>query len=163
MATRSSRTDKRKYRASILDRLQDDDPGSKPERPPFRVQSRARYARSIIRDLQYLLNTRCTKRFDVGEVAGPRTVLDYGVDDFTHLSPQNYEDRDVISAQFRAAIEAYEPRLAINEVRVEEIEGQVRKLALRFDAMLIGGGTREPVSFGLMLDQNEGTVDLIGR
>lgn len=163
MASGFSRTDKRKYRASILDRLMDDDPGNKPERPPFRVQTRARYARSIIRDLQYLLNSRCTKRYDVGETAGPRTVMDYGVDDFTHLSPQNYEDRDVISARFREAIEAFEPRLAINEVRVEEIDGQVRKLALRFDAMLIGGGTSEPVSFGLMIDQSQGTVDLIGR
>lgn len=153
----------KKYRASILDRLMDDEPGARPERPPFRVQTRAAYARSVVRDLGYLFNTRSTKRFDVGPVAGPRTVLDYGVDDFTHLSPANYEDRDRIARSFRNAIEAYEPRLKINQVFVEEIPDQHRSLFLRFDALLLGGGMSEPVSFGLVVDQSEGTVELSGR
>lgn len=153
----------KKYRASVLDRLIDDEPGAKPERPPFRVQTRSQYARAVVRDLGYLFNTRTTKRFDVGDVAGPRTVLDYGVDDFTHLSPANYEDRDVIARSFRSAIEAYEPRLRINEVIVEELVDKHRSLLIRFDAMLIGGGTTEPVSFGLVVDQSEGTVELSGR
>lgn len=153
----------KKYRASILDRLMDDEPGARPERPPFRVQNKAQYARSIVRDLEFLFNTRTTKRFDVGPVAGPRTVLDYGVDDFTHLSPANYEDRDRIAKSFRHAIQAYEPRLRINDVIVEEIADKHRSLLLRFDALLLGGGVSEPVSFGLVVDQSEGTVKLSGR
>lgn len=153
----------KKYRASILDRLIDDEPGARPERPPFRVQSKAQYARSIIRDLERLFNTRTTERFDVGPIAGPRTVLDYGVDDFTHLSPANYEDRDTISSSFRSAIEAFEPRLKINDVIVDEVPDKHRSLLLRFDALLLGGGVSEPVSFGLVVDQSEGTVALSGR
>lgn len=151
------------YRASILDRLIDDDPGDKPERPPFRVQSKPQYARSVVRDLQHLFNTRCNHRFDVGPIAGPRNVLDYGVDDFTHLSPQNFEDRDRVARTFRDAIVAFEPRLRINKVIVEEIPEQKRVLLIKFDALLIGGGTSEPVSFGLMVNQSEGTVQLSGR
>lgn len=151
------------YRASILDRLIDDDPGERPERPPFRVQSKAQYARSIVRDLQDLFNTRCTHRYDVGPVAGPRSVLDFGIDDFTHLSPQNFEDRDRVARVFREAIQAFEPRLQINRVFVEEVPEHQRVLLIKFDAMLLGGGTTEPVSFGLLVNQSEGTVKLSGR
>lgn len=153
----------KKYRASILDRLIDEEPGAKPERPPFRVQNRAQYAGSIVRDLERLFNSRTTKRFDVGPVAGPRTVLDYGVDDFTHLSPANYEDRDFIARSFKSAIIAFEPRLQINDVLVEEIEGRHRALLLRFDGKLLGGGSSEPVSFGLVVDPSSGSVELSGR
>jgi len=153
----------KKYRASILDRLIDEEPGARPERPPFRVYTKSQYARSIIRDLGRLFNTRTTRRFDVGPIAGPRTVLDYGVDDYTHLSPANYEDRDSIARSFRSAIEAYEPRLKINEVIVDEIPDKHRSLLLRFDALLLGGGVSEPVSFGLVVDQSEGKVELSGR
>lgn len=153
----------KKYRASILDRLMDDEPGARPERPPFRVQNKPQYARSIVRDLGYLFNSRTTKRWDVGPVAGPRTVLDYGIDDYTHLSPANYEDRDTIAKVFREAIEAFEPRLKINDVIVEEIPEQKRKLLLRFDALMLGGGVVEPVSFGVVVNQSEGTVELRGR
>lgn len=151
------------YRASILDRLMDDEPGAPPERPPFRVQRKPQYARSIVRDLVYLFNTRCTRRYDVGPVAGPRTVLDYGVDDFTHLSPQNYEDRNQLAKWLREAVIAYEPRLKISEVTITEVEGKQRVLKVRFDGMLLGGGTSEPVSFGLLVNQSEGTVELGGR
>jgi len=153
----------RKYRASLIDRLMDDDPGSKPERPPFRAQNRGEYARSLIRDLGFLFNSRTTKRFDIGPIAGPRSVLDYGIDDYTHLSPANYEDRTTIARHFESAIRAYEPRLQINKVTVEQVPEQHRQLLIRFDAVLVGGGTTEPVSFGLVVDQSQGTVELSGR
>lgn len=154
----------KKYRASVFDRLIDEEAGSnRPERPPFRVQTKPQYARSIIRDLGYLFNTRTTKRFDVGPVAGPRTVLDYGIDDYTHLSPANWEDRNLIARHFRSAIEAYEPRLKINDVIVEEVADKHRRLFIRFDALLLGGDMSEPVSFGITVDQSEGTVELGGR
>lgn len=151
------------YRASLLDRLMDDEPGGKPERPPFRVQTRSEYARALVRDLNFLFNTRTTKRWDLGEVAGPRSSLDFGVDDFTHLSPQNYEDRNSIARIFREAIVAFEPRLRIGDVTVEPVPGHPRSVVLRFDAELLGGDSPEPVSFGLRVDQSEGTVKFDGR
>ena len=152
----------RKVRASVLDRLLDDEPSSGAERPPFRVQNRSAFARSMIRDLSLLLNTRTTERFDVGE-AGPRTVLDYGVDDFTHLAPASYDDRRVIARHVKDAIAAFEPRLKVRRLAVEPLEGKPSVCSVYVEAYLEAEGIREPVSFRAVFDTNEGSVEVNGR
>ena len=152
----------RKFSASLLDRLMDDDPNGAVEKPPLRVFSRGEFARNLIRDVSWLLNTRVTERFDVGEEAGPRTVLDYGIDDWSHLSPANYEHRDLLAKNVQEAIMAFEPRLAINRVQADLIPGRGRTLRLRFDALIVADGAKEPVSFDLVIDRNTGTVNFDG-
>ena len=152
----------RKVRASILDRLLDDNPDGPPEKPPFRTQSRGRFANSLIRDLGLLLNTRTTKRFDVGEEAGTRTVLDYGVDDYAHLSPASEADRMLIERQIKSAIKYFEPRLQVTRIRVVPVEGKHRQCELRVWALLWADTVREPVSFRVALNMQEGTTTVHG-
>lgn len=153
----------RKVRASLLDRLLDDAPDSGPEKPPLRTQPRNRFAISLVRDLGLLLNTRSTKRFDVGKDAGTRSVLDYGVDDYTHMSPQSEPDRRTIEKHVREAITAFEPRLVNPKIRCEPVEGHHRQCVLRISAWLWAETTREPVSFSIMLDLQEGEARVYGR
>ncbi len=151
----------RKVRASLLDRLLDDEPSSGPERPPFRVMTRNAFARTMIRDLSYLLNTRTTERFDVGE-AGPRSVLDYGVDDFTHLAPASYDDQRLVARYVKDAITAFEPRLEVKRLVVEPLEGKPTMCSVYVEAYLNAEGIREPVSFRAVFDTNQGSVEVHG-
>lgn len=152
----------RKVRASLLDRLMDDEPSGAVERPPFRVQTRNQFTRSMIRDLTWLLNTRTTERFDVGE-AGPRSVLDYGVDDFTHLTPASYDDQRLVARQVKDAITAFEPRLDVRRLSVEPIDGKPGMCAVFVEAILNADGVREPVSFRAVLNTKEGSAEVHGR
>ncbi len=152
----------RKVRASILDRLLDDEPGDRPERPPMRVQSRNQFARSLMRDLGWLLNTRCTARVPVGKEAGPRTVLDFGVDDMTHLAPASYDDRLIMARVLKEAITAFEPRLQVVRLTVEPMAGKHREVEVRLEAWLWTDQVREPVSFRVMLDLGRGEAEVRG-
>jgi len=57
---------------------------------------------------------------------------------------------------------AFEPRLAINRVQADLIPGRGRTLRLRFDALIVADGAREPVSFDLVVDRNTGMVEFDG-
>lgn len=129
----------------------------------MRTQTRTQLARSIIRDLEWLLNTRCTRRFDMGEEAGRRTVLDFGLDDFTHLAPASHDDRQIMARQIRQAIAAFEPRLQIRNLRIEPDPNHHRLLEVQFDAVLIAEDVREPVSFRAVVNSSEGTLQVHGR
>ncbi|MCB9538202.1 MAG: type VI secretion system baseplate subunit TssE [Myxococcales bacterium] len=158
----TSRDPNRKVRASLIDRLIDEEPGNKPERPPLRVQSRNQFARSLMRDLGWLLNTRCGEKKPVGKEAGPRTVLDYGVEDLTHLAPASYDDRQVMAKRIRDAITAFEPRLQVTRLTVEPVEGKHREVEVRVEAWLWTDEVREPVSFRVMLDLADGEAEVRG-
>ena len=155
-------------RASILDRLIDHSPGVAPERPPFRTQSRAEYGRSILRDLQRLLSTRTT--FEVGVDAKTRrrrkpkerSVVDYGLSDFSHLHPASEDDRIILARTLREAITAFEPRIKIRRLSVDLVEGHRSLCEIRIQAWLIMNHARQPISFGLALDGSEGTVQVHG-
>ncbi len=132
------------------------------ERPSFRVLTRKQFARSMIRDLTWLLNTRTTERFDIGDV-GPRSVLDYGVDDFTHLTPASFDDQRLIARQVKDAITAFEPRLDVRRLSVEPVDGKPGILSVYVEAILIAEGVREPVSFRAVFNTKEGSVEVHGR
>jgi type VI secretion system protein ImpF len=155
--------DARRLRASILDRLIDEEPGGQPERPPFRAQTRAEYGRSVARDLNWLLNTRCTARVHADGSPEGKSVLEYGLPDFTHLSPASWEDRQRLAKQVRETIDAFEPRLKVRRVLVEPMEGHHRSLVVRIEALLLGESTPEPVSFRVLVDAAGGSVRVDGR
>jgi type VI secretion system protein ImpF len=163
MWSRDSDPDQRRVRASILDRLIDEEPGNTPERPPFRAQTRAEYGRSIQRDLFWLLNTRSLARVHTDNPPEGRSVLEFGLPDFTHLSPASWEDRQKLARQVRDAIIAFEPRLKVRKVQVEPMEGQHRSLVAYIEALLLGDSVAEPVSFRLVMDSALGSVRVDGR
>ena len=69
------------YKASIIDRLIVEEPESGRESVPLRTFGWEEFKESVRRDLEWLLNTRCS---DPRSLLDKRelTVLDYGVPDF---------------------------------------------------------------------------------
>lgn len=100
------------------------------------------------REVEDLLNTRCP--FPNHEIEGsPRSVIDYGVPDFSGLSPMAREDQKVVARGIGAAIEAFEPRLRDVYVEVERYEQGDGSLHLRIHGLLLLDRVTEPISFPL--------------
>lgn len=72
---------------------------------------------SIGRELSRLLNTR--SRLTLAQFADcPGTVIDYGVPDFTALSPRSGDDMELMRGAVQQAIRLFEPRLMHADVKL---------------------------------------------
>lgn len=131
----------------------------------MRVLKRSVFAKSVVRDLVWLLNTRSAARIMPDGKMRPhtKTVIDYGVEDFSHLVAGSYEDRQRLARSIRNAITVYEPRLQVHRISVEPVEGRHLSAAIRCEAWLVADEVREPVSFNMKIDTSEGKVELDGR
>jgi type VI secretion system lysozyme-like protein len=108
-------------RALLFERLVDTELSRKEESPPFRVLSRQELRESVSRELGRLLNSRCPIPLQlIGEEE--RTVINYGLPDFTSLSPQSSDDRKLIAAIICQTITAFETRLRNVRVTAEYFE-----------------------------------------
>jgi type VI secretion system lysozyme-like protein len=135
-------------RALLFERLADDEPRRRAavEDEPLAVLDRAALRRSVRRELERLLNTRCTlPAMD----RRARTTLEYGIPDFSHMQTRDTGVREQIADSVRRAVEAYEPRLRQVRVSVEPspADDQERRLTVRVEAMLVVGDVAEPVAF----------------
>jgi type VI secretion system protein ImpF len=156
-------------RALLFERLVDVEPERKEE--PFRVLSRKELRRSVSRELGRLLNTRCPVPLRrLGEEA--RTVINYGLPDFTSLSPQNAGDCQLIAGIIAETVTAYEPRLRNVRVRVEHFEDEERTLHIAIDGDLVTdtvvevhshsehSSAGEPISFPVVLHSRTGILEV---
>ena len=119
-------------------------PGSRPDVPPVRVHDAENLRLSVAREVTRLLNTRC-----VPPAPGPRgrTVLDYGLADWSPAHTLDAAARAAIEAEVRRSIEAFEPRLRCVRVSAETLTGRERALRIRIDGVLAVDGGVEPFSF----------------
>lgn len=106
----------------LLDRLTDLEPERRKEPPQARTLSRKAYRESVLRDLQWLLNTT---NLDVSmDLAGHRdaqnSVINFGLG---ALSGKFASDVDVaqLEAMIRQAIVQFEPRLLPHSVEVSVV------------------------------------------
>lgn len=104
---------------------------------------------SIRRELGRLLNTRCP--IPLAPSTEPRSVINYGIPDFSSLSPNSTDHRTLLESWIRSAIEAYEPRLLDVRVIVEPPARGERSLVARIDARLQLESIREPVAFSVVM------------
>lgn len=133
-------------RALLFDRLVDHHPQSGAEPVPLRVLDRDALLASVRREVERLLNTRCTLAAE--ELEGrERTVLEYGLPDFSHLHTRDPRAQEALAEQVRATVAAYEPRLRQVRIAVEPLRNSQRELRVRVDAMLVVGDVVEAVSF----------------
>jgi type VI secretion system protein ImpF len=78
---------------------------------------------SVARELSRLFNTRSRiAPSAMSESTG--TTIDYGIPDFSALSPRNDEDRALIEKALVQAISFYEPRMTRVAVKVSEVAGR---------------------------------------
>lgn len=114
-------TPKERLQPSLLDRLTDDEPDNRAIRNPP-VMSLHRLRESVLRDLEFLLNTtQLGATTDLDGLAGvERSTLNYGVPD---LVGKTRFDITQIERLLRRAILDFEPRLLKDSVRVQHLGG----------------------------------------
>jgi type VI secretion system protein ImpF len=158
MTIRSERT----VRPSIVDRLIDRHPGVGDGTTTW-AESVAEYRASVLRDLEWLLNTRriadpAPDRFtEVRE-----SVYHFGLPDVTSRSADSPEARIELARDIEECIRIFEPRLS--EVRVGtrvEAEKGGRRPRFTIEALLRMDPDPERVLFDTVLDSTTGkfTVD----
>jgi type VI secretion system protein ImpF len=158
-------------RALLFERLVDLEPSRKEEAQPFRVLSRRELWESVRRELGRLLNTRCPVPLHLlGEEE--RTVINYGIPDFTSLSPQSAQDRKLIGDIISQTITAFETRLRNVRVKVENYEENERTLQITIEADLLTdsvieihsysetSSSLEPVTFPIILHSKTGILEV---
>jgi type VI secretion system protein ImpF len=138
---------------SVLDRLLDDAPEVSHEPLPDRFQNLRQLKRAVTRDLEALLNTRQEVWAELSPEFAElrRSLLTYGLPDFTAFSLLNPHDRNRIRRAVEQAIATFEPRL--NRVRVTLEAPRQHEPTLRFhiEALLRVEPAPEPVTFDAML------------
>lgn len=141
---------------SILDRLLDDEPEVSTEPASTRIKNLRSLERSVARDLEALLNSRQETLQELPsefkEVS--RSLLTYGLPDFTSFSLLTQEDRLRIRRSVEDAINRFEPRLLRVRVALEARREHDRGLRFRIDAFLRVDPSPEPVTFDAVLQMN---------
>ncbi len=145
-------------RALLFDRLVNttDQDGSEQH---LRILNSNQLKASVRRELERLLNTRCSiPLHQIGDEE--RSVINYGIPDFSSLSPHNADDHALIATIVAQTITAFEPRLRQVRVEVGPVFSAESALWLNISAQLVVGLYSEPVSFPVTLNSKSGSVDL---
>jgi type VI secretion system protein ImpF len=105
----------------LLDRLVDDQPETRLESREKRVMSTKQFRKSVLRDLAFLLNSKCSLAAEdcADFPAVAKTVVNYGIPDIAGSTISGVSPADV-ERSVRNAILQYEPRIIPTtlEVRV---------------------------------------------
>jgi type VI secretion system protein ImpF len=141
---------------SILDRLLDDEPEVSRESLPNRFQNLSQLKKAVARDLEALLNTRQEILEEVPSefIEVSRSLVTYGLPDFSSFSVLNVNDRNRIRRALEQAIATFEPRFERVRVNLEPPREQDRTLRFRIEAMLRVEPAPEPVTFDAVLRLN---------
>ena len=141
---------------SILDRLIDDEPEILTEPAMSRAKGLRGLERSVARDLEALLNSRqeTLKELPSEFKEVSRSLLAYGLPDFTSFSLLTQDDRLRIRRSVEDAINRFEPRLLRVRVALEAPREHDRGLRFRIDAFLRVDPSPEPVTFDAVLQMN---------
>ena len=142
----------------LFDRLVDvSDHGH--DEQPLRILNQKQLRASVRRELERLLNTRCS--IPLHRLAEEeRSVVNYGLPDFSSLSPHNADDHALIASLVAQTISAFEPRLRQVRVEVGPAFGAESALWLNISAELAVGLYSEHVSFPVTLNNKNGTAEL---
>lgn len=122
----------RTVQPSLLERLTDDDPRSPADPAITREESVRRYRASVIRDLEWLLNTRRTP--DLVPPALTRvqaSVFAYGLPDTTGVAVGTEAGRAQLVRWVEETIAAFEPRLSHVHVTLGDVD-QMRAPQVHF-------------------------------
>jgi len=143
-------------RAPLFERLSDDNPAASGEPRPQRLLDADGIRRSVLAELQRLLNTRRGPAAGRWPVAG--TVLGYGVPDHALDNPASVRDQKALCTEVENAIRAFEPRLQDVRVWVADDAGGRGRLALGLTGTIKLDRHAIPVHFPMTLSADGVTV-----
>ncbi len=135
---------------TFLDRLLDDAPDEARDHAASTWHDLNRYKQTLARDLELLLNSRnCLSELrDLDAYpAAKRSLLTYGVMDFTGLSLRNPDHQIRLKESIAEAIEHHEPRLGRIRVSLDGERSGSRMLHFRVDAVFELHPGRPALSF----------------
>lgn len=148
---------------SVLDRLLEDDPSAPRAGTPW-ARSVARLKASLLRDLEWLLNTRQT--IEPATALHPevqRSVYQFGLPDLTSSSAGSDAVRRRLMRQVEEAIQVFEPRLSrVRVVSAEDAPGGGREVRFVVEGLLQMEPEPERVTFDTVLETGSGTFRLNG-
>lgn len=138
---------------SLLDRLSDNRPYDLVEDVFSWKSDFEQYKQAVARDLEYLLNTRTESSLDFQRWPElKKSVLNYGLPDFSHLSTSSPIDRQLIQHRVQEAIEIFEPRLRQVTVSLITSSTKQAQFSFRIEGMLIVRLAKELVMFDAVLE-----------
>lgn len=147
---------------SVLDRLLDEKPKEQVEgHNPFHFDL-SRLKRSVARDLEALLNSRCVDLDDdiQRHPQARNSMIDFGITDLSSLSLLDPSDRAYLRDKIRITVERHEPRLGTIRVSLDTPNGTERMLRFRVDALLKAHPNRPPVSFNATLQPSSNSCQI---
>lgn len=165
----------KKVTAPLLDRLIDFEPHKKTEKDPLRAFTLPQLYASIQRDLLWLFNTRAfpQSKEDLKRPIGmkqqindlvkerfPRSVVNFGVFDFSALYTASSHEQDRLASMLREAIVNFEPRLKNVTISVETIVQESKKLLVTMNAVLKVEGVVQPLSFAVTVKNKLGEIEV---
>lgn len=149
---------------SVLDRLFDDQPDEKREVPPNRFQAVRAYRAAVLRDLEWLLNSRANPEQATDEFPTLRdSSYSYGLPDLSSLRVSSEGDQTKLKQAIKSAIELHEPRLSNLAIEVgDDFTKTKLKLNFKVTALLNMSPEPEQVSFDTEFDVSRGSYQVKG-
>lgn len=150
----------------LIDRLTDLEPRLAADPPITRAQSIRLLKASLRRDLEWLFNTRANAETPPQNVMPEvyRSVFNYGLPDFSHVSMSLHSQRVLLQRQLETAIGLFEPRLTGVQVRMlDQAYEAGRALRFQVDGFLKTDPAPEHVSFDTVLDVPSGEYAVKGE
>jgi type VI secretion system protein ImpF len=155
----------RTVRPSVLDRLIDDEPRIASDPSLTWAQSVERYKISVLRDLEWLLNTRRISEEAPRELEElQQSVYHFGLPDITSMSADASADRQRLAQRVKEVIRIHEPRLADVRVQIpEEKSGPTRLVRFVVEGTLRMEPNPEQVVFDTVLEIASGRFRVGGE
>lgn len=145
---------KRKLRASVLDRLIDNDPQSSIDIDANNYHKLKSLRDSVRRDLENLLNTRYKiMQPDEKYTELENSVLNYGLPDLATVNMADIEKKQQFLENFENILREFEPRFkSINISFLDNTDKLDRTLRFRIDATLYADPYPEIIIFDSVLE-----------
>jgi type VI secretion system protein ImpF len=121
----------------LLDRLQDDNPAEDEEPREERIWSVQKLKKSVLRDLEWLLNTGCLSTTqDLSDYPQAKhSVLNYGIQDLTGTTISSL-NRTTLEDTLRQAILDFEPRIIPKSLRVRVLDMEPNHITFEIEGEL---------------------------
>lgn len=144
------------HAGSLLDRLIDDEADRKSDGTPGLAKLRD----GLRRDLEDLLNTRRRFLRPPGALDQlDRSLLTYGLSDFTNEQLTSLSFRQDFSDEVEQVLRRLEPRISVQEVQfLENADPLDRRLRFRIVGAVQLSGERQSLSFDSYVDPIEGAI-----
>ena len=153
----------RTAKPSVLDRLIDYQPRESSDAPKTRETSEREFRGAVLRDLEWLLNTRRSiVEVPDGCVEVGASVFNFGLPDLSSLPAGEAATRARLTRQIEEAIATFEPRLTNVRVSVAGASESDRLIRFTIEGMLNMEPDPERVVFDTILELSSGEISVNG-